>query len=375
VTAQPQAKPTDEVVQILDALDKYLDRKSHLLAERRNYERCSKQWKRDVGLHPGALRPLLNANLVPSLVTVKYPGTTGSAFFLPVVVAWIVLGIVELRYAASGSRESFFTWWTGQGILGPHVYSFVIAGVLVVALFLHFGRTGSSRLAEEVDARLARDGAVLAALVGQLLESEAEAKPAAADRASIALTRAADRLGGVADSLGGVADSLQLDREAIKDYTTAAADARTTMATLSELTGKLAATSKALADALASLPAAMQGATAQVGPITDALDGLGNQAVTLQRQSDGLSRHLETLVTKVLPDSASVADKAVGAASLAASSAPAVEQAAAALTAAYQQLAAHQKHSAELVDKAQRVLSYIEEGPIGAAGRDAWPPQ
>lgn len=366
MTEEGIATPADELIRILDALDKYLRTKGPWVGERAEYDRWSKQWKRDAGLHPGALRPLLDPSLLPGLVTVKYPGGTGSAFFLPVVAAWIVLGLVELRYAASGSRESFFIWWTEQGILGPYVYSFVIAGVLLFALFLQVGRTAATRLAEEVDARLTRDAAAVAAAVGQLLDAEAEARPAATDRASLALTRAADRL-------GGVADALQLDREAIKEYTTAAAHARASIATLSGLTEQLTETTSALAVALVDLPTALRTAAAQVVPIRDALEDLNDQAVDLQRQSDTVAGHLETLVTKVLPTTALSAEKAVGAASLAASSAPALAQAAAALTAAYQQLGEHQRYSAELVDKAQKALAYIEEGPNGAGGHEVWP--
>lgn len=357
MSQEPSSTPSpgDVIRATLDGLEYYLQVVPR--SDRSAYMTWASRWRHDVDQHPGALRPLLDTSLLPSLVTLRYPTSTGALFFLPVLFAWTLLGIVELRYANSGSHESFFVWWTAQGTTGPFAYSLGIAGLLLLALLVHLRRARTSAFSASVEARVTADAATLAAAVGQLLDG-AEA-PDERDQAAWALTVAADRL-------SQVAQSLQLDRDAIRDYASSADRASASIAALEEISTELGRSAQHLTESLDGLPDAFAGIEARIAPVRDVVAELAAQSTDLKQRNDEIAGHLDRLASTIMPLAAQTTEGAVA-------SGPAVTAAATALAGAYQELAKQQRYSSELVDQATRLLSYVEEGsPSGTHG--TWPP-
>ncbi len=316
-------------------------------------------WRADALAAPGRLRPLLDLNTIPSLAAVKHWQGQGAGFFVPIIVAWLVLGIAEWQYQSTDTEDSFFVWWSAQP-MGPAAYSFVIAILLLGIVGFRVYRDLEARKADEVEATLSKFAATLCVQAARLMESD---KPLAS--AASALTSAADRLSSVGASLS----SMPTD---VRDYLATAQTAGAAVARLEEVTSQLASQVESLTSSLGSTAGVVAQWDEKLAPVRETLDTLTSLSARSQARSAELSGQLETLA-RALPSAVDIAHTSGQTAQETSRSLPELVAAANAMASAAAALNSSQVRAQELINSAHRVVAFLDDRIDGKAVRHDWP--
>lgn len=102
----------------------------------------------------------------------------GAYYLVPVLTAWIVLGVVEWAYERSDTEQSLFGWWASSGAffgLGPSAFSILI-GLSVALVFLRVLRVSNwNRQVDELRSRVSSRIHDLAAALSAVRDADGRA--------------------------------------------------------------------------------------------------------------------------------------------------------------------------------------------------------
>lgn len=317
-------------------------------------------WKKDAVESPNRLRSLLDLETLLSLAAVRHRQGQGLLFFLPIIAAWLVLGLAEMWYQDSAKGESFFVWWSGQ-TLGPAVYSFVIAIMLLGVVGLRVHRDWEAGRADEAEVSLSRFAAVLSAQTARLMDDGAPL-----DGAASALTMAADRLSAVGGSLSSMPAN-------VRECLAAAAAASAAVARLEEVTSQLADQVESLTSSVGSASDVVGAWDEDLAPIREMLGTLTELSANSQRRSAELTEQLGSLAG-VLPGAVDIATISSQAAKETSRALPGLTSATTDLASAMSALSSSQTRAQELILSAQRVVAFLDDRIAGDGVLHDWPP-
>lgn len=317
-------------------------------------------WGNDAADAPGRLRPLLDLDTIPSLAGVRHRQGQGAWFFLPIIVAWGVLGSAEISYQDADTESSFFVWWSGQ-VVGPATYSFVIAVLLVVIVALRVHRDMAANKADLVEEEFSKRAAKLCVETARLMEDN---KPL--ETSAMALMRAADRLSSVGSSLS----TMPAD---IKEYLAAAQTAGVAVAKLDEVTTRLSEQVESLTSSLGSAAGAVSDWDEKLAPVRETLKTLTKVSAESQARSAQLSEQLGTLIS-ILPSAVDIATASGEAAQQTSRALPELAAATGTLRSALSALDASQTRVQELINSAHHVVAFLDDRIDGKATHHHWPP-
>lgn len=316
-------------------------------------------WKRDAIDAPGRLRPLLDLGTIPSLAAVRHWQGQGVGFFLPIIIAWFVLGIAEVQYQLVDTEQSFFTWWSGQA-LGPATYSFAIAILLFGIVAFRFFRDRVANKADQAEEALLKLAAMICVQAARVMD---DANPLGA--VARGLTSAADRLGSVGSSLSALPRDTQ-------DYLQAAQTAGVAVAKLDEVTTRLAGQVELLASSIDSTSGVVAAWDERLAPVRETLDTLTRLSAQSQDRSTELSEQLGILVS-VLPSAVDVANTSGQAAQEVSRALPELVSVTNTLASAVTALRASQTTAQELITTAQLVVAFLDDRIDDKRVHHDWP--
>lgn len=352
---------TRTILKTFDEIEAFVNNQSKgVIPEPENILSTIREWRKDAVEAPGRLRPLLDLDTIPSLAAVCHPQRQGMAFFIPIIVAWLVLGIAEVQYQSAGSTESFFAWWAGQS-LGPATYSFTIAVLLLGIVAFRYYRDWQAGKSESAEAQLSVFTAKLCVQAARLMDEYRPLESAAGQ-----LTSAADRLALVGRALAEMPTD-------VRQYLAAAQEAGLALAKLDEVTSRLASQVETLTSSLHSASGAVSDWDHKLAPIRETLSTLITLSATNQARSSELTEQLGTLAG-VLPNAIEIASTSGQAAQQAARAVPELVEATSTLASVVSAVNASQVRAQELIDSAYRVVAFLDDRIGGRSGEEHWPP-
>lgn len=289
------------VDEYLDELEKRITSSRSLLDDTTGFSRLREAWRSGSTSNVNALKVLADPNFLPSLLRVRHVPSASGYFFAPVAFAWIFLAVVQYAHHSSGSKETFFAWWSGQGYLGPWVFSSLVAFALLVAILLN--RSANARVQEAVslEGYIRNRAAIISAEVGNQLQAYDSC--VALSDATGALSVAIDRIAGLTAVLG-VTDDL------LHRYETVATSASSSLSSLESVAVELGSNVSGLSAALGRVPVVFEGITSQL----DQFRGLVVKAQeSSQRFDECMNRTFkrwDSVVSEVLPTISKVSETA-----------------------------------------------------------------
>lgn len=341
------------VEKLLTELGAYVKRQQSKLIKTEPLIAAIKQWQAALSDNPAALRVLIDTNTIPAMVAVRRPAGSGLLFFVPVVGAWLLLMVVEIFYSLSGSKESFFYWWSTQPY-GPYVYSGAIGISLIAVLAIQRAQQVKQQDADAIENELEIFGVKLAVAVAALPTQPID-DPGRLSLAAGSLTAAGDRL-------THAADSMRFDKTSLDRAVEAAARAERATGTLDAATQALATQVVALTTALEKLPGVVAETEARLAPVQAVANELASAGVQAQRQSQDIKTSLERLATEILPLATRLGADATVAATEANKSMPRVVKLAETLNSALTAIKENQQLSGQLLAMATRLHALLDEG-------------